>query len=90
MDRAKAVVYLCGLFAVATIGQAVGLAWMAGIRPQLSVFVLGGVAIGGIAGWTMYRGSYEEFELFRQHTLLFWGVVAGFAVYLGSIALQFL
>jgi len=89
MDRAKAAVYLLGLFGVVTLGQAAGLASMAGLEPQLSLFVVGGLVIGGVAGRSAYRGCYEEFAVFRRRETLFWAVVVGVAIYLVGVVAQF-
>lgn len=90
MDRAKLTVYLVGLFGVATIGQAAGLASMAGFEPQLSVFFGSGLLISGLAARTLTKGRYEEFALFRRRELAFWAIVAGVFVYVAVIPLQFL
>jgi len=90
MDRAKLVVYLLGLFGVATIGQAAGLASIAGFKPQLSVFVGGGLLISGVAARTFYRGCYEEFALFRRRDTAFWAVALAVAAYVAVVPIQFL
>jgi len=89
MDRAKAAVYLLGLFGVVTVGQAAGLASMAGFEPQLSLFVVGGVVIVGVTARSASQGCYEEFAVFRRRELLFWAVVVGVAVYLVGVVAQF-
>lgn len=89
MDRAKLVVYLFGLFGVATIGQAVGLASVAGLKPQLSVFFAGGLLFCGVAVRTLSRGCYEEFDLFRRHGVAFWAVAVGVGGYVAVVLLQF-
>ncbi len=89
MDRAKAAVYLVGLFGMVTVGQAVGLASMAGFEPQLTLFVAGGLVIGGIAVRSLYQDCYEDFAVFRRHETLFWAVVAGVAFYLVSVVSLF-
>jgi len=89
MDRAKAAVYLVGLFGVVTLGQAVGLASMAGFKPQLSLFVAGGLLIGGVAARSLYRDCYEDFAVFGRRETLFWAVVVGVAVYLVGVVAQF-
>ena len=90
MDRAKAAVYLVGLFGVVTLGQAAGLASIAGFEPQLSLFVAGGLVIGGVAARSAYQGCYEEFAVFRRRETLFWAVVAGVVVYILGVVVQFL
>ena len=89
MDRAKTAVYLLGLFGVVTLGQAVGWASIVGFKPQLSLFVAGGLLIGGVAARSAYRGCYEEFTVFRQRETLFWAVVVGVAIYLVGVVAQF-
>jgi hypothetical protein len=90
MDRAKLVVYLLGLFGLATIGQAAGLASTAGFKPQLSVFVGGGLLIGGVSVRTLHRQCYEEFALFRRRKEAFWAVTLAVVAYVTVIPLQFL
>jgi len=90
MDRAKLAVYLVGLFGLATIGQAAGLASTAGFKPQLSVFVGGGLAMSGVAVRTLNKGCYEEFNLFRRRELAFWAVALGVLAYIAVVPLQFL
>ena len=89
MDRAKAAVYLLGLFGVVTLGQAFGLASMAGFEPQLSLFGIGGLLIGGVAARSLYQDCYEEFAVFRRREMLFWALVVGVAVYLVGLVVQF-
>jgi len=89
MDRAKAAVYLVGLFGVVTLGQAAGLASMAGFKPQLSLFVGGGLLIGGVAARSLYQDCYEDFAVFRRRETLFWAVVVGLAIYVVSVISQF-
>ncbi len=89
MDRAKLAVYLVGLFGVATVGQAAGLASIAGFEPQLSVFVGSGLLISGVAVRTLNKGCYEEFDLFRRRKLAFWAVAAGVLAYITVVPLQF-
>jgi|GEM_PF-281057 hypothetical protein len=89
MDRAKLTVYLVGLFGLATIGQAAGLASMVGFKPQLSVFVGGGLAMSGVAVRTLTKGCYEEFDLFRRRELAFWAVAVGVLGYIAVVPLQF-
>ncbi|WP_253737634.1 hypothetical protein [Halohasta salina] len=90
MDRAKLAVYLVGLFGLATIGQAVGLASLAGFEPQLSVFFGSGLVITGLAVRTLNAGCYEEFDLFRRRDVAFWAVVVGVLAYIAVVPLQFL
>jgi hypothetical protein len=90
MDRAKLVVYLLGLFGLATIGQAAGLASTAGFEPQLSLFAGGGLLISGIAARTFYQGCYEEFALFRTRDVAFWAVALAVAGYVAVVPIQFL
>jgi len=89
MDRAKATVYLCGLFGLVTLVQALGLALMAGFEPQLSLFVVGGLLISGVAVRALYQDGYEEFAVFRRRETLFWAVVVGVAIYLVGVFAQF-
>ncbi|MFD1640472.1 hypothetical protein [Halohasta litorea] len=89
MDRAKLAVYLVGLFGLVTIGQAAGLASMAGFKPQLSVFFGSGLAMSGVAVWTLNKGCYEEFDLFRRRELAFWAVTVGVLGYIAVVPLQF-
>jgi hypothetical protein len=89
MDRAKLAVYLVGLFGLATVGQAAGLASVAGFEPQLSVFFGSGLAMSGVAVRTLNKGCYEEFDLFRHRKLAFWAVAAGVLVYIALVPLQF-
>ena len=60
MDRTKLAVYLVRLFGVATIGQAAGLASMAGFKPQLSVLFGGGLAMSGVAFGLLVRGVMKN------------------------------
>jgi len=90
MDRAKLAVYLIGLFGLATIGQAAGLASMAGFKPQLSVFFGSGLVISGLAVRTLNNGCYEEFDLFRRRDVAFWAVAVGVLGYITVVPLQFL
>jgi len=89
MDRAKAAVYLVGLFGLATIGEALGLASMSGPKPQLSVFFGGGILLSGVAVQTLYQQRYEEFAVFRDRALVFWAVALGVIGYVVVISLQF-
>ena len=89
MDRAKLAVYLLGLFGLATIGQAAGLASMAGFEPQLSVFFGSGLLISGLAARTLTKGCYEEFALFRRREVAFWAVVIAILGYVVVVPLQF-
>jgi len=90
MDRAKLAVYLVGLFGLATIGQAAGLASMAGFEPQLSVFFGSGLVMSGLAARTLTKGCYEEFDLFRRRDVAFWAVAVGVLGYIAVVPLQFL
>jgi len=90
MDRAKLAVYLVGLFGLATIGQAAGLASMAGFEPQLSVFFGSGLVMSGLAARTLTKGCYEEFDLFRRRDVAFWAVAVGVLGYIVVVPLQFL
>ena len=90
MDRAKAAVYLVGLFGVATLVQAVGLASMAGFEPQLSLFFGGGLLMSGIAGHTLQKQSYEDFALFRRREAAFWAVAIAVTIYVAGVPVQFL
>ena len=90
MDRAKAAVYLVGLFGVATVGQGVELASMAGFEPQLSLFFGSGLLMSGIAVRTVHQDSYEEFALFRRRDAAFWAVMIAVSVYVIAVSAQFL
>jgi hypothetical protein len=89
MDRAKLTVYLVGLFGLATIGQAAGLASMAGFKPQLSVFFGSGLVMSGVAVRTLNKGCYEEFAVFRRRDTIFWAVALGVLGYVVVVPLQF-
>ena len=89
MDRAKLAVYLVGLFGLATIGQAAGLASVAGFEPQLSVFFGSGLVFSGVAVRTLNKGCYEEFDLFRSRDTAFWAAVLGVLAYLAVVSIQF-
>jgi len=89
MDRAKTTVYLFGLFGLVTLGQAVALASMAGFEPQLSLFVAGGLLIGGVAARSVYQDCYEEFAVFRRRKTLFWAVAISVSVYILGVVVQF-
>jgi len=89
MDRAKLAVYLVGLFGLATIGQAAGLASMAGFEPQLSVFFGSGLVMSGIAVRTLNRGCYEDFAVFRRCDAVFWAVALAVLGYIALVPLQF-
>ena len=89
MDRAKLAVLLVGLFGVATVGQAAGLASMAGFEPQLSVFFGGGLVMSGVAARALIKGCYEEFAVFRRRTLAFWAVALAVVGYTAAVTLQF-
>ena len=90
MDRAKLAVYLVGLFGLATVGQAVGLASMAGFKPQLSVFFGSGLVMSGVAARTLRKGCYEEFALFRRRETVFWAVALAVIGYTAAVLFQFL
>ena len=89
MDRAKVAVYLVGLFGLATIAEALGLASMAGPKPQLSVFFGGGILLSSVAVQALYQQRFEEFAVFRDRALVFWAVVLGVIGYVVVISLQF-
>jgi len=90
MDRAKAGVYLVGVFGVATLIQGAGLASMAGFEPQLSLFFGGGLLLSGVAARTLHEQRYEEFALFRRRDLVFWAACVALGIYIATVVLQLL